>query len=330
MATLGVIKAEAQSIGLHLLAVGAAVPGEAVTNDDMAEIVDTSDKWITSRTGIKTRYFCRGEKNVDLAYRAALNALVHAGIRAEQVGVLIVTTFTPDQMSPSVACALRARLKLPEDTVVFDLNAACAGFLYGLQTARQLLLASERPYALIVGSETISRVLDFTDRSTCVLFGDGAGAAVAELSTASPFYWLGGSREDAAGFLGCSGLWDKAQSDAPGVVHMQGQEVFRFAVDIIPYCIDGLLQKAKLKLNDIDYVVCHQANVRIISHVVKRLSARPEQFFVNLQRYGNTSSASIPLALNDMRRQQKLKPGARIICVGFGAGFTWAACLLTW
>ncbi len=330
MATLAQIRAGAQTVGLRLLAVGAAVPGQPVSNDAMAALVDTSDKWITTRTGIRTRYFCRDEKNADLAYRAALDALIHAGVAAEQVGVLLVSTFTPDHMSPTVACELRARLGLPEDTVVFDLNAACAGFLYGLQTARQLLLASSRPYALIVGSETLSRVLDFGDRSTCVLFGDGAAAVVAELATDSPFYWLGGSRGDAGGFLYCGGLWDKAKDEAPSVVHMQGQEVFRFAVEIIPYCIEGLLQKAGLQLADIDYVVCHQANVRIIQHVVKSLHARPEQFFVNVQRYGNTSSASIPLALNDMWRQHKLKPGSRVICVGFGAGFTWAACLFTW
>ena len=329
MITLEAMRAAWPQIGLRMLAVGHALPAAGpVPNSYMEKLVDTSDEWIVSRTGIKERYFCSGQQNVELAEAAAREAMARAGVEAGQIGVCLVATFTPDRQSPSVACCLQQRLGLPEDAVMFDLNAACAGFLYGLQTARQMLLTApaERPYALVLGSETPSRVLDFTDRNTCVLFGDGAAAAVLELSAENPYYAICGSRTDNEQMLYCTGLAD----EQPGVVHMQGQEVFRFAVDIIPHSIEQLLDKCGLQLADIDHVICHQANNRIISDVVKKMHARPEQFFINLQHYGNTSSASIPLALNDMWEQGLLQRGQKVICVGFGAGFTWGACLLNW
>lgn len=324
---------DAMQIGLRVLAMGHALPAAGpVPNSYMEKLVDTSDEWIVSRTGIKERYFCQGQHNVELAEAAAKEAIARAGIEASQIGVCLVATFTPDRMSPSVACSLQQRLGLPEDSVMFDLNAACAGFLYGLQVARQMLLAApaERPYALVLGSETPSRVLDFTDRSTCVLFGDAAAAAVVELSADNPYTAICGSRTDNEHMLYCTGLADRADGQPDGVVHMQGQDVFRFAVDIIPHSIEQVLAKCGLQLEDIDHVVCHQANNRIISHVIKKMHAAPEQFFINLQHYGNTSSASIPLALNDMWEQGLLQRGQKVICVGFGAGFTWGACLLTW
>lgn len=333
MTKLEMLRAEWPHIGLKFLGVGHALPSAgAVPNTYMERLVDTSDEWIVSRTGIKERYFCAEQTNIELAQAAAEEAMSRAGIKPEQVGVCLVATFTPDRMSPSLACMLQERLGLPQDSIMFDLNAACAGFLYGLQTARQLLLTAEptRPYALVLGSETPSRVMDFTDRNTCVLFGDAAAAAVVELSEEKPYLAICGSRTDNENMLYCSGLADQQQGRPGGVVHMQGQEVFRFAVDIIPHSIEQVLARANLQLADIDHVVCHQANNRIISHVVKKMHAAPEQFFINLQHYGNTSSASIPLALNDMWEQGLLKPGQRIICVGFGAGFTWGACLLTW
>lgn len=261
---------------------------------------------------------------MDLAEKAARAAIKESMIPKDEIGVVLVATFTPDRLSPSVACGLRTRLGLAENVICYDINAACAGFLYALYTARQLLLANRRPYALVVGSEVISRVLDFSDRSTCVLFGDGAAAAVATLSDQKPFYYMGGSGADSDNFLYCSGVADGGKP----AVSMQGQEVFRFAVEIIPKCIENLLVQANLTLGDIDYVVCHQANLRIINHVVKKLKAREEQFFVNLQGLGNTSSASIPLALCDMQGQGLLRAGTKVLCVGFGAGFTWGGVLL--
>ncbi len=333
MDKLSTLRAEWPQIGLKILGLGHALPAAGpVPNSYMETLVDTSDEWICSRTGIRERYFCGRQTNIELAEQAAAEALARSGVKAEQIGVCLVATFTPDRMSPSMACMLQQRLGLPEDSLMFDFNAACAGFLYGLQTARQCLLAAEpgRSYALVLGSETPSRVLDFTDRNTCVLFGDAAAAAVVELSVDNPYWAVCGSKTDNENMLYCSGLADQQQGKPGGVVHMQGQDVFRFAVDIIPHSIEQVLAKAGLELADIDHVVCHQANNRIISHVVKKMHAAPEQFFINLQHYGNTSSASIPLALNDMWEQGLLLPGQRVICVGFGAGFTWAACLLTW
>lgn len=316
-----------QGAGLRLLGLGKCLPGEMVTNAELARTVDTSDEWITTRTGIRARHFAGDLQNLDLAADAAAKAMTNANVSPDDIGVVLVATFTPDRMSPSVACGLRARLNLPEDAVVFDINAACAGFLYALYTARQLLCANSRPYALVVGSEVISRVLDFADRSTCVLFGDGAAAAVIAQGD-KPLYYTAGSRADDDSALYCSGVADfKAAGSAPAV-HMHGQEVFRFAVEIIPQCIEKLLRDADLELVDVDYVVCHQANLRIIKSVEKRLGARIGQFVVNLQNLGNTSSASIPLALCDLAEQGKLQPGCRVLCVGFGAGFTWAGCLM--
>lgn len=317
-------------IGLHVLGTGHYVPGSPVSNSKLAEIVDTSDEWIVSRTGIRERFFCNGENNLDIACEAARQALQRAGISPQQIGVCLVATFTPDHMSPSIACQLQHELAMPNDTIVFDINAACAGFLYALQTAHKLLLAAPRRYALVLGSEVISRALDFTDRSTCVLFGDGAAAVVVELSAEHQYHSICGTRGDTQKLLYCSGPADEPAGDQPHTVHMNGPEVFRFAVSIIPQSINEVLDKAGLTLDDIDYVVCHQANNRIIAHVVKNMKARPEQFFINLQRYGNTSSASIPIALDEMERQGLLQPGSKIVCVGFGAGFTWGACLLEW
>ena len=317
-------------IGLRVLSTAHFVPGEPVTNDDMAKMVDTSDEWIVSRTGIRERHFCKEENNLDIAREAASLALQRAGITAEDIGVCLVATFTPDHMSPSIACQLQYELAMQQDTIVFDINAACAGFLYSLQTAHKLLLAAPRRYALVLGSEVISRVLDFEDRSTCVLFGDGAAAVVVELSTGHKYYSICGSRGDTEKLLYCSGPADERLGAKPHTVYMSGPDVFRFAVDIIPKSINQVLDKAGLELDDIDYVVCHQANNRIINFVIKAMKARPEQFFVNLQYYGNTSSASIPIALDDMVQQGLLKRGMKIVCVGFGAGFTWGACLLEW
>lgn len=316
-----------QNVGLSLLGLGRALPGRLVSNAELARTVDTSDEWIRTRTGICARHFVTDESNLDLAEQAARAAIQNSGVCPADIGVALVATFTPDRLSPSTACGLAGRLGLPPTSVVFDINAACAGFLYALHTARQLLLASGKPYALVVGSEVISRVLDFADRSTCVLFGDGAAAAVIALGD-KPFYYTAGCRADVDNVLACSGVADLAATGAHPAVHMQGADVFRFAVEIIPNCVKNLLKQANLQLSDVDSVVCHQANLRIIQNVEKRLAARPGQFFVNLQSLGNTSSASIPLALCDLAEAGRLQPGSRVLCVGFGAGFTWAGCLM--
>lgn len=311
--------------GLKLLGTGSGLPGEILTNDDLARMVDTSDEWITTRTGISSRRRCGpGESHTGLCLQAARQALERAGVGPEEIGVCIVATLTPDRLTPATACVLQKELGMGEDTVCFDLNAACSGFVYALHTAQCLLAAATRKFGLVIGAEVLSRVTDYTDRSTCVLFGDGAGAAVVE--------W----REDypsICAVLGCRGNTEALRipgvaSGAPSYIHMEGQPVFRFAVETVPKCITQVLDKAGLTADDVDRFVFHQANQRIIDMAVKKLKLPPEKCTGNIARTGNTSAASVPILLDELVSQGALRSGQRALCVGFGAGLTWAGALL--
>ena len=311
--------------GLKLLGTGSGLPGEILTNDDLARMVDTSDEWITTRTGIHSRRRCGpGESHTGLCLQAAHQALERAGVGPEEIGVCIVATLTPDRLTPATACVLQKELGMGEDTVCFDLNAACSGFVYALHTAQCLLAAAPRRFGLVIGAEVLSRVTDYTDRSTCVLFGDGAGAAVVE--------W----REDypsICAVLGCRGNTEALRipgvaSGAPSYIHMEGQPVFRFAVETVPKCITQVLDKAGLTADDVDRFVFHQANQRIIDMAVKKLKLPPEKCTGNIARTGNTSAASVPILLDELVSQGALRSGQRALCVGFGAGLTWAGALL--
>ena len=309
--------------GLKLLATGRCLPAAAVTNEDMRRYVDTSDEWITTRTGIRQRYFCaEGENALTLACGAARQALADSGIPKEELGCVVCATVSADYATPSLSCLVQAELGLPEEIPVLDLNAACSGFLYAVAVARGLLAQNGKKYALVIGCEVLSRLMNMSDRSTCVLFGDGAGAAVFEAGPDFPFYALQGARGDKA-----------ILANGPGPLapelSMDGRAVFRFAVEALPHCIRGIQGQSGLSLEEIDWVVCHQANERIIDHCVKKLKAPAEKFYKNMARYGNTSAASIPIALDEMNRDGKLKPGQKILCVGFGGGLTWAAALFT-
>ena len=309
--------------GLKLLATGRCLPAAAVTNEDMRRYVDTSDEWITTRTGIRQRYFCaEGENALTLASGAARQALADSGIPKEELGCVVCATVSADYATPSLSCLVQAELGLPEEIPVLDLNAACSGFLYAVAVARGLLAQNGKKYALVIGCEVLSRLMNMSDRSTCVLFGDGAGAAVFEAGPDFPFYALQGARGDKA-----------ILANGPGPLapelSMDGKAVFRFAVEALPHCIRGIQGQSGLSLEEIDWVVCHQANERIIDHCVKKLKAPAEKFYKNMARYGNTSAASIPIALDEMNRDGKLKPGQKILCVGFGGGLTWAAALFT-
>lgn len=311
--------------GLKLLGTGSGLPGETLTNDDLARMVDTSDEWITARTGIHSRRRCGpGESHTSLCLQAARQSLDQAGVSPEEIGVCIVATLTPDCLTPAAACVLQKELGLGEDTVCFDLNAACSGFVYALHTAQCLLAAAPRKFGLVLGAEALSRVTDYTDRSTCVLFGDGAGAAVVE--------W----REDypsLCAVLGCRGntgalLIPGVATGAPSYIHMEGQPVFRFAVETVPQCITQVLEKARLTADDVDRFVFHQANQRIIDMAVRKLKLPPEKCTGNIAHTGNTSAASVPLLLDELVREGKLRSRQRALCVGFGAGLTWAGALL--
>ena len=309
--------------GLHIISTGRCLPHRAVTNDDMSKLVETSDEWITTRTGIKQRYLCEGETQLDLAIGAARQALKRAGIDPKELGACVTATFTGEYATPSTACLIQKALDLPCDMPSLDVNAACSGFLYALQVARGLLLQSERRYALVLGVERLSSITDYTDRGTCVLFGDGGAAAVVELSDRHRYFSVLGARGDTEA-LCCPGI----NQEEKCYIRMRGNDVFRFAVDCIPRCINEVLDQAGLSLDEVDHVICHQANERIIRHVVKKLGAREGQFYLNLARYGNTSAASIPIALDEMITDGLLRPGMKVILVGFGAGFTWGGVYL--
>ena len=307
---------------IQIIATGKALPKKLVTNDDMSKIVDTSDEWISTRTGIKKRYFCDGEQNWELAFRAATAALKKGCIEKEQIGVVIVGTGTPDYIMPSMACILQEELGLPNDIPAFDINAACSGFIYALRVAGSLLQDEARPYALVIGSEQLSTRADMTDRSTCVLFGDGAGAAIIKRNPEKKFYGVWETEGNRAA-LGCHG-----HLTGHPYIYMDGQTVFRFATQYMTNAAKKVLEQANLTMDDIDYVLCHQANERIIDYVRKQFKAPEEKFFKIIQKYGNTSAASIPLGLAEMDEQGLLTTGKKMVIVGFGAGFTWGSMLL--
>ena len=311
--------------GLKLVSTGSAMPKGVVTNEDLTKIVDTSDEWITTRTGIHTRRRCgEGESHTQLCLAAARQALERAGIAPEAVGVCLIATFTGDHLNPATACILQKELGFPEDTVCFDLNAACSGFVYALHTAQCLLAAAPRKFGLVLGAEVLSRVTDYTDRSTCILFGDGAGGAVVEWGEDYPSIHA---------VLGCRGDADVlytpgVNAEAPSYIHMEGQSVFRFAVETVPRCISQVLEQAGLGVEDVDRYVFHQANQRIIDLAMRKLHLPPEKCTGNIAHTGNTSAASVPLLLDELVSTGALRSGQRALCVGFGAGLTWGGALL--
>jgi len=307
--------------GLRLLGAGKAIPSRLLTNDDMTQYVETSDEWISSRTGIRQRYFCAENENATtLAIEAAKSALADSGVAKEEIGCVIVATSSGEYAMPSTACLVHKALELSEGIPVFDLGAACAGFLYAVDTARSLLIAHGGKYALVIGTEQMSSVLDMQDRNTCVLFGDGAGAAVFALESEAEYEYVCGTRGDLAIQVG------GPRKTLP--MTMEGQAVFRFAVSTIPATVDQLIAKAGVTLEDVDWVVCHQANQRILDSSIRRLGVPAEKFYKNLDRFANTSAASIPLAIAEMKENGLLKAGQRVIMVGFGGGLTWAGVMM--
>lgn len=310
--------------GLRLIATGGALPGRTVTNEDLSRVVDTSDEWITTRTGIRARHWCTdGENAATLAIAAARQALQRSGLAPADIGCCVCATLSAPDATPSVACQVQAALGLPENRPALDVNAACSGFLYGTAVARGLLATLGGKYALVVGCEALSRLMDPADRSTCVLFGDGAGAAVFEL-TADPVPFaltLGARGSDAIHAGGPS----RAGSAS---ITMDGKAVFRFAVDALPKCLNAVLTETGKTLDELDWVVCHQANSRIIDHCIRALKADPAKFYKNMERHGNTSAASIPVALNELAESGQLQPGQTLACIGFGGGLTWGGMIV--
>lgn len=320
---------------------GQYVPKNIVTNDDLSKIVDTNDEWITSRTGIKERRISQGENTSDLAFRAGELALKKANVNAEEIDLIIVATLTADMLTPSVACMVQSKLNATK-AAAFDLNAACSGFIYALSIGTQFIKTSVYNKVLVIGAEVLSKIVNWEDRSTCVLFGDGAGAVVLEASSCpgiiSVDLGADGKKRDA---LQCDALpvvnpyLEKRASLIEEVkkekyVVMDGKEVFRFATGIMADSVEKLLRQANLNKEQIKYIVPHQANFRIIDYASKKLDIDINKFYINLDRYGNTSGASIPIALNEMNEKELLKKGDYIVLVGFGGGLTFGAALIQW
>jgi 3-oxoacyl-[acyl-carrier-protein] synthase III len=310
--------------GLTLLATGSAAGSRIVSNDDFAERIDTEDAWIYARTGIRRRHFCgEGESTATLAAKAARDALRRSGLDPLEIGCCIAATVSADYTAPGIACLLQKELGLREDIPVLDVNAACSGFLYGLETARGFLESRcpEGGYGLVVGCEQLSKLLDMEDRGTCILFGDGAGAAVVK-SRRDCLY------ESVQGARGGREILVPGPGDGSCRITMDGKAVFRFAVEVLPEILRGLLDKSGRTMEDIDWVVCHQANSRIIDHCIRSMKADRTKFYKNMEHYGNTSAASIPLALDEMAKKGLLKAGQTLVLDGFGAGLTWAGVLM--
>ena len=310
--------------GFQLIATGGALPGRTVTNEELSRTVDTSDAWITSRTGIRTRHWCTADESAaTLAIAAAKQALQRSGLATADIACCVCATLSAPDATPSVACQVQAALGLPENRPALDVNAACSGFLYGTAVARGLLATLGGQYALVIGCEALSRLMDPADRSTCVLFGDGAGAAIFRLAD-TPFALTLGAR--GSDVLHAGG--PDRNGSAP--ITMDGKAVFRFAVDALPRCLHTVLDETGKTLDEVDWVVCHQANSRIIDHCVKALHADAAKFYKNMDRHGNTSAASIPVALNEMAEAGLLKAGQKVSCIGFGGGLTWGGMLVTY
>lgn len=317
----------------RIIGTGSAVPENIVTNDDLSKVVDTNDEWISTRTGIRERRIAKEENTTILACRAAKNALENAGMDAADVELIIVATCTPDSFFPNTACQVQKEIGAWK-AVGFDLSAACSGFIFALNTVQAYMKSGIYQNALIIGVETMSKLLNWEDRGTCVLFGDGAGAVVVkadETGFMDMVQWSDG-RGDSV--LTC-GARQMKNLLVPGAqeadyVAMDGQPVFKFAVKKVPECIMQVLEKNGTEKAEIKYYVLHQANSRIIQSVAKRLKEGEEKFPVNLERHGNTSAASIPILLDEMNRDQRLEKGDKIVMSGFGAGLTWGAVLLEW
>lgn len=332
---------------LKILGTGSFLPELSVSNDRLSEIMDTSDEWIRSRTGIEERHIAVTETTTSMAVEAAKRAIENAGISAEELDLIIVASVSTDHHYPSTACEVQSALSA-KNAVAFDINAACSGFLFGLGIAKAYFTSGIYEKALIIGAETLSKMMDWDDRSTCVLFGDGAGAAVVEKAETGMISMVQGSDGAKGMVLNCKNRAvnnpfvkeyrnanpEKTEENSTlselDYTHMEGQEVYKFAVRTVPKAIDEVLEKAGVSADEVKYFVLHQANIRIIEGVAKRLGQPMQKFPTNLQKCGNISAGSVPILLDMINREGKLNRGDKIVLAGFGAGLTWGAALLSW
>jgi 3-oxoacyl-[acyl-carrier-protein] synthase III len=333
----------APSCNCSIIGTGSYVPSRVLTNDDLSKIVDTSDEWITSRTGIKERHIAADdEATSDMASEAARRAMATAGVTAEEIDLIIVATVTPDMFFPSTACFVQKKIGA-SNAVCFDISAACSGFLYALQVGRQFLNSGARKTALIIGAEKLSTLINWKDRNTCVLFGDAAGAVIMRRAedgdcnapgrVLSAVMGSDGNLVDVlkvpGGGSACPVTAENAEQRL-NTIYMEGRETFKHAVTRMCQASEQALAQAGLTAADIGLVIPHQANARIITAITDRLGVPEEKAFMNLQKYGNTSAATIPVALDEASREGRLKRGDILLLVAFGGGFTWASTVMRW
>ncbi|MCS7170761.1 MAG: ketoacyl-ACP synthase III [Aquificaceae bacterium] len=306
-------------MGITIKGLGYYTPNKILTNFDLEKIVDTSDEWITTRTGIKERRIAEEESLLDMAYNASLMAFEDARLEPKDIDLIILATLTPDLGFPASACLLQAKLGAGK-AYAFDVSAACSGFLYGLEIASSMLITGKSKNVLLVGAEKLSQIVDWSDRSTCVLFGDGAGAAVLSLD---------GDGELLASVMRSDGsYWEILYAEKCGYIKMKGKELFKLAVRSMAEVCEEVIRKVGVSMKDISLVVPHQANIRIMQALAEKLSIPMEKVYSNIQKYGNTSAASIPIALYEARREGRLKRGDLVLLTAMGGGLTWGASLL--
>ncbi|HIX64399.1 MAG TPA: ketoacyl-ACP synthase III [Candidatus Mediterraneibacter colneyensis] len=311
---------------------GSYVPPHVMDNDDLAKIVDTNDEWIRERTGIGKRHIIEEETTSYMAGQAALRAVEQSGIDPEEIDMILVATSSSETIFPCAACEVQRTIGATH-AVGYDLNAACTGFVLAFNTAQAYISAGFCRTVMVIGADSMSTLIDWTDRGTCILFGDGAGAVILRAQDGNPVCMAAhsdGKKGPALTQLSRHRKGWENEQNKESYIHMDGQGVFKFAVRKVPEIIEEVLEKAELKLDDIDYFVLHQANRRIIEAAAKRLKVSMDRFPVNLEEYANTSAATVPILLDELNRDGRFREGQKIMLAGFGAGLTWAACLFEW
>ncbi len=320
-----------------IVGLGTYLPEKVLTNSDLEKMVDTSDEWIVTRTGIRERHIAeKGVTTSDLGYMAAKDAIKNAGLKPKDIELIVVATITPDMQFPSTSCLVQKKLGA-YNAVCFDIGAACSGFIYGMSVAREFLSNGAYKNALVIGTELLSTIVDWSDRNTCILFGDGAGAAVMVPSKSngiiSSYLGSDGRESELLSVPAGGSRFPSTHETINGKLHflkMSGNEVFKMAVRIMSDAVKKVLLQSNLTCEDVDCLIPHQANIRIINSVAKRINLCDEKVYVNLERYGNMSSASTPIALAEAVKNGKIKKGDIVVLVAFGSGLTWGATVLKW
>lgn len=326
------MRTELKEMGTKIKSTGYHVPERTISNHQLEEFLDTSDEWIQSRTGIKQRHITESENTSDLCAEAAKSILANGGIQAEEVDFILVATMSPDYLSPSTASLVQDKIGA-QNVMAFDINAACSGFVYALSVAEKMMQSGSFRYGLVLGGETMSKIIDWSDRSTAVLFGDGAGGVLLEHTEGDSFILsedihADGSRGRAltAGAFNLSDKWTQEETGTLPL-EMEGRAIFDFAIRSVPQSLKAVLEKTDSRFEDLEYIVAHQANDRILKAIAKKLRISSDLFASNIEQYGNTSAASIPILLHELVDSKKLVLGSnqKIVITGFGGGLTWAS-----